>query len=92
MAAINEENPEEVPDVTVDPNKSEVKCSCGLMFGIGMSFLITFALAIILVLYIFCQLEYQVDHKCYYKEHRLPNVTKHSEIYLFGKMFQIGDW
>ena len=59
-----------------DPNKGEVKCSGKLIAGISMSVLIIIGLTVILVLYLFCQLSYQKDEACYYKEHRMPNHTK----------------
>ena len=59
-----------------DPNKEEVKFTCRLLAGIIMSVFITASIFSILVLYIFCQLDYQVDEKCYYKEYRMPNATR----------------
>lgn len=59
-----------------DPNKEEVKFSCKLLTGISCSVFIAASIAVILVLYIFCLLDYQVDEKCYYKEYRMPNATK----------------
>ena len=59
-----------------DPNKAEVKCSCRLIAGIFMSVFIVFGVFVILCLYLFCQLSYQVDEHCYLKEHKMPNLTQ----------------
>jgi hypothetical protein len=61
---------------STDPNKTEVPCSCRFVFGIGMAIFIVSALTLILILYLLCQLDYQVDEKCYYKEHRMSNSTR----------------
>merc|ERR1712223_515100 len=64
------------PEDNSDPNKVEVPCSFGLMFGMFFSVFVVLALTVILILYLFCLLDYQVEEKCYYKEHRMPNYTK----------------
>ena len=59
VATINNQNEEtetQFVDNETDPNKSEVKCSCGLCFGIGGSIVIGAAMVIIVILYIACQL------------------------------------
>ena len=69
VATINNQNEEtetRFVDNETDPNKSEVKCSCGLFFGIGMTICIGVTLLVVLVLYLFCKLDYQVGEKCYY--------------------------
>ena len=59
-----------------DPNKAEVRCSCRLFAGIFMSVFIVFSVAVILILYLLCELSYQKEEKCYLKEHRMPNHTR----------------
>ena len=72
VATINNQNEEtetQFVDNETDPNKSEVKCSCGLCFGISMTIMIGMMLVVILVLYLFCKLDYQIEEnmkKCYY--------------------------
>ena len=58
-----------------DPNKTDVKCSCRLTVGIFMSVFIVFGVFTILILYLLCQLSYQVEEACYLNEHRMPNST-----------------
>jgi len=56
-------------DDNSDPNKVEVPCSFGLMFGISFSIFLVLALTVIMILYLFCQLGHQQeDVQCYYKQ------------------------
>ena len=69
-----------VQNEDIDPNKDEVHCSCRLMFGMFFAIFVVLALAVILVLYLLCQLSYQVDEACWYKEHRLPNISRQNDV------------
>jgi len=52
-----------------DDPRDEIKCSCGLCFGIGGSITIGAAMVIILILYLACMLEGQdKPGGCYFKE------------------------
>ena len=75
VTSIQGHNKADESDEDSDPNKSEVQCTCKLMFGISFSIFVVASLAVILVLYLLCMLSYQVETACYYKEHRMPNFT-----------------
>lgn len=80
VTAIHSNSKTSLQNEDIDPNKDEVRCSCRLMCGIFFAIAVVLALAVILVLYLLCQLSYQVEEACWYKEHRLPNISRQNDV------------